>query len=83
MKRDKALSWIIIGVSILIMGVSLLYLITGFMVPGLIPLGSAILMVPLLLFYRKRENGKMYAVLFLSAAVLNLIAGVMQLLNAI
>ena len=54
------------------------YLITGEMVPGLMPLSQAALMVPMYSLWQSREP-KWIGILFIIAGILNLIAGIMQI----
>jgi len=61
----------------------MIYLVSGNMIPGLIPLCSAALMIPFILLWGKQENGKIYSVIFLISALLNLIAAILQIHNAL
>lgn len=86
MKKNKQQIWAaaVIILALIVLAASIVYLLTGKMVPGLIPLSSALLMLPMLILWgRKQENGKLYAILFLSASILNLIAGILQVMQAI
>lgn len=86
MKKNKQQIWAaaVIILALIVLAASIVYLLTGKMVPGLIPLSSALLMLPMLMLWgRKQENGKLYAILFLSASILNLIAGILQIMQAI
>ena len=76
-----ALSVILLG--IVVMAASIIYLATDNMIPGLIPFCSAILTILMMILWRKNEHGKVYAIIFLVASVLNLIAGILQVLSAI
>ncbi|MBQ8835219.1 MAG: hypothetical protein IJ001_09920 [Oscillospiraceae bacterium] len=83
MKKDKLLAVIVILLGVIVMAASIVYIVTDRMIPGLIPLCSAVLMVPMILLWRKNENGKLYAFLFMTASILNLIAAVLQIANAL
>lgn len=62
---------------------SVYYLITGILIPGVIPIGTALLMIPLWLhFGNKMKNQKLMLLLVCAAFALNMISGIMQLLNS-
>lgn len=83
MKRDKLLAVLVILLGTVLIAATLLYLLTDQMILGLIPICSAVLMVPMMQLWRGKENGMLYSILFLIAGVLNLIAAVMQILSAL
>lgn len=69
---------IVLGLAVSI--ASVIYIFTEAMIPGLIPLGTALLMVPLWL--QQREH-KAVAILLTVAFVLNMLAGIIQIWTAI
>jgi len=83
-KKDKFITVVIITLSIILILASSIYLITEKMIPGLIPLLTAVLMIPMIALWGNRpDKGKLYAILFATAAVLNMIAGIMQIIQAL
>ena len=83
MKRDKLLAVLVILLGVVLIAATLLYLFTDRMIPGLIPICSAVLMIPMMQLWRGKENGTLYSILFLSAGVLNLIAAILQIWTAL
>lgn len=82
-KKDLVLTVVVIFLALAVTAASIVYLVTEKMVPGLIPLLSAVLMVPMILVTRKQPTGgKLTMILFIAAAILNLIAGIMQIVQA-
>ena len=80
---NKVVALAVILLGIVVMAASIIYLATDNMIPGLIPFCSAILTILMMILWRKNEHGKVYAIIFLVASVLNLIAGILQVLSAI
>lgn len=80
MKRDKLLAVLVILLGVVLIAATLLFLLTDRMIPGLIPICSAVMMM---LLWRGQENGKLYSILFLTAGVLNLIAAILQIWTAL
>lgn len=79
-KKDIVLSILVV----IIIAASIIYLISGQMIPGFIPLLQSLLMILMIVNWRKRrDNGILYASIFAIAAVLNLIAAIMQIANLI
>ena len=78
-KKEKVLSAIIILLAIVVLVCTAVYLITDKMIPGLMPLSQAALMVPMYILWKNREP-KWIGYLFILAGILNLIAGVMQII---
>lgn len=83
MKRDKLLAVLVILLGVVLIAATLLFLLTDRMIPGLIPICSAVLMVPMMLLWRGQKNGTLYSILFLAAGVLNLIAAILQIWTAL
>ena len=79
MKKPKvtAQSLIVIILAMTVLAATIIYLFTDKMIPGLIPLCTAVMMVPM---WHQQKQNKTVAVLCLTAAVLNVIAGVMQII---
>lgn len=79
MKKPKvtAQSLIVIILAMTVLAATIIYLFTNKMIPGLIPLCTAVMMVPM---WHQQKQNKTVAVLCLVAAVLNVIAGVMQII---
>lgn len=83
MKRDKLWAVLVILLGVVLIAATLLFLLTDRMIPGLIPICSAVLMVPMMQLWRGQENGTLYSILFLAAGVLNLIAAILQIWTAL
>lgn len=81
--NDIFLKCLVILLSIIVLAASIIYLMTDKIVPGFIPLCSSALIIPMVVIFRKQENGRMYSIIFLAGSILNLIAGIMQILEAI
>ena len=77
-KKERLLSASMILLSIVVLVSSIVYLITGKMIPGLMPLSQAALMVPTYLLWKNREP-KWISILFIAACVLNIFAGIAQI----
>ena len=77
-KKEQLLSVFMLILAGVVLVSSIVYLITGKLIPGLIPLSQAALMVPMYSLWKNREP-KWIGVLFLVAGILNLIAGVLQI----
>ena len=79
MKKPKvtAQSLIVIILAMTVLAATIIYLFTDKMIPGLIPLCTAVMMVPM---WHQQKQNKTVTVLCLTAAVLNVIAGVMQII---
>ena len=77
-KKERLLSASMILLSIVVLVSSIVYLITGKMIPGLMPLSQAALMVPMYLLWKNREP-KWIRILFIAACVLNIFAGIAQI----
>ena len=77
-KKEKILSISMVVLALVVMVSTVAYLITDKMIPGLMPFSQAALMVPTYILWKNREP-KWIGILFLVACVLNLIAGVMQI----
>lgn len=77
-KKERLLSASMILLSIVVLVSSIVYLITGKMIPGLMPLSQAALMVPMYLLWKNREP-KWISILFIAACVLNIFAGIAQI----
>ena len=82
-KPNKVVALAVILLGVLVMAASIIYLTTDAMIPGFIPFCSAILTILMMILWRKNEHGHIYAIIFLVASVLNLIAGILQVLSAI
>lgn len=78
-KKHKVLSSIMILLAIVVLVCTAVYLITDQMIPGLMPFAQAALMVPMYSLWKNREP-KWISYLFILAGILNLIAGVMQII---
>lgn len=59
---------------------TVIYLLTDNMIPGLTPFCTAALMVPL---WKQQKQNKAVAVMLIIAAILNVAAGIMQIITAI
>ena len=77
-KKEQLLSAAVILLSIVVLVSSIVYLITGKMIPGLMPLSQAAMMVPMYLLWKNREP-KWIRILFIAACVLNIFAGIAQI----
>lgn len=77
-KKERLLSASMILLSLVVLVSSIVYLITGKMIPGLMPLSQAALMVPMYLLWKNREP-KWIGILFIVACALNIIAGIAQI----
>ena len=79
----------LISLSICVLGAiavagSVYYLITGNLIPGVIPLSTALLMLPLWNVYSTRVQTQSYMKwLFVGVFLLNLLTGVLQIVNAL
>lgn len=82
-RRKLLLTVLMIALAVIVIVASVIYLGTDKMIPGLIPMGSAGIMVLMILQWRRDENGKLYAILFAIAGILNLISAVMQIWAAL
>lgn len=83
-KKDIVLSILVVVLAVIIIAASIIYLISDQMIPGFIPLLQSLLMILMIVNWRKRrDNGILYASIFAIAAVLNLIAAIMQIANLI
>ena len=78
-KREKILSISMVVLALVVLVSTVVYLITDKMIPGLMPLSQAALMVPMYSLWKNREP-KWISYLFILAGILNLIAGVMQII---
>ena len=63
----------------MVMILSVVYLFTEWMIPGLLPFCQAALMIPMILIWRRTQQNRWISVLFMVAAVLNVIAGILQI----
>ncbi|WP_249029067.1 hypothetical protein [Tannockella kyphosi] len=81
MKKDKILDISTIVFSVIVIALSVIYVITGNMIPGLNPLCLSVLII--FMFFNDKITGKNIYMksLFLIAASLNVIAGIIQLVN--
>ena len=77
-KKERLISAAMILLAIVVLVATVVYLITGKMIPGLMPLSQAALMVPMYLLWKTREP-KWIRILFIVACILNIIAGVAQI----
>ena len=77
-KKERLLSASMILLSIVVLVSSIVYLITGKMIPGLMPLSQAALMVPMYLHWKNREP-KWISILFIAACDLTIFAGIEQI----
>lgn len=78
-KKEKILSISMVVLALVVLVSTAVYLITDKMIPGLMPLSQAALMVPMYILWKNREP-KWISYLFILAGILNLIAGVMQII---
>ena len=80
MKRNKErlLAAAMILLSIVVLVSSVVYLFTGNMIPGLMPLSQAALMVPMYILWKNREP-TWISILFIVACALNIMAGIAQI----
>ena len=77
-KKERLISAAMILLAIVVLVSTVVYLITSKMIPGLMPLSQAALMVPMYLLWKNREP-KWIRILFIVACILNIIAGVAQI----
>lgn len=77
-KKERLISAAMILLAIVVLVATVVYLITGKMIPGLMPLSQAALMVPMYLLWKNREP-KWIRILFIVACILNIIAGIAQI----
>ena len=77
-KKERLISAAMILLAIVVLVSTVVYLITSKMIPGLMPLSQAALMVPMYLLWKNREP-KWIHILFIAACVLNIIAGIAQI----
>ncbi|MBQ3504839.1 MAG: hypothetical protein IJA75_09080 [Oscillospiraceae bacterium] len=78
LNKQRLLSAAMLLLAAVVLVSAIVYLITGKMVPGLMPLSQAALMVPMYFLWKNREP-KWIGILFIIAGILNLIAGIMQI----
>ena len=77
-KKERLISAAMILLAIVVLVSTVVYLITSKMIPGLMPLSQAALMVPMYLLWKNREP-KWISILFIAACVLNIFAGIAQI----
>lgn len=77
--KNKIFIVLFLTLALLVMLLSFVYLVSGWMVPGLLPFCQAALVVPMYKLWKGKEP-KWIGLLFIVAAVLNVIAGIMQIL---
>lgn len=77
-RKEKILAIVMTALAVVVLVSTVAYLITDKMIPGLMPFSQAALMVPMFLLWKNREP-KWISYLFILAGILNLIAGVMQI----
>lgn len=77
--KDKVFIVLFLTLAFLVILLSFVYLVSGWMVPGLLPFCQAVLAIPMYKFWKSKEP-KWIGILFFIAAVLNVIAGIMQIL---
>lgn len=82
-KKDCLLTVIIVLLAAVVVVSTLVYLFTDKMIPGLQPFAQAALMVPMILLWKRTQNNQWISLLFVVAAVLNVIAGIMQIVSAV
>lgn len=78
-RKDRLLSAVMLLLLTVVLVSTIVYLITGNMIPGLMPLSQAGLMIPMYSLWKNREP-KWISILFIVACVLNIIAGIAQIL---
>ena len=78
-RKDRLLSAVMLPLLTVVLVSSVVYLVTGNMVPGLMPLSQAGLMIPMYILWKNREP-KWISILYIVACVLNIIAGIAQIL---
>ena len=79
-KKERLLSAVVILLALVVLVSTVVYLITGNYIPGLMPLSQAALMVPMYFLWKSREP-RWISYLFLVAGVLNVIAGILQIVK--
>lgn len=79
-KKERLLSAVVILLALVVLVSTVVYLITGNYIPGLMPLSQAALMVPMYSLWKSREP-RWISYLFLVAGVLNVIAGILQIVK--
>ena len=77
-RKEKIFAIVMIALAVVVLVSTTVYLITDKMIPGLMPLSQAALMIPMFLLWKNREP-RWISYLFILAGILNLIAGVMQI----
>jgi hypothetical protein len=70
----------VIGLALTVSTASIVYLFTELMIPGLIPLASAGMLVPI---WQQQRKHKVVSILLIVSFVLNIIAGIMQIASAV
>ena len=83
MKKEKILGVCTIVSSVIVIALSVIYLLTEKMIPGLNPLCLAVLIVLMIFKDKTTGKNKYIKLLFFIAAGLNIIAGIIQLANAL
>ena len=82
-KKDILLTVIILLLAVVVIVSTMIYLFTDKMIPGLQPFAQAALMVPMILIWKRTQKNQWISLLFVIAAILNVIAGIMQIVSAI
>lgn len=77
-KKERLLSAVMLLLLTVVLVSTIVYLVTGNMIPGLMPLSQAWLMIPMYSLWKNREL-KWISILFIVAFVLNVIAGIAQI----
>ena len=78
--KNKIMLFLFLALASAVMILNFVYLFSGWMIPGLLPFCQAVLMVPMALTWsRTQTKHKWIPALFALAAVLNVIAGIMQI----
>lgn len=81
-KKDILLSAVLLLLAAVVIVSTLVYLLTDKMIPGLQPFAQAAMMLPMILLWKRTQKNQWISILFVFAAVLNVIAGIMQIVSA-
>ena len=78
--KNKVFLILFLTLAVIVMILSFVYMFTDWMIPGLLPFSQALLMIPIVLTWnRTQQKSRWIPALFAVAALLNVIAGIMQL----
>jgi len=76
--KNRLLLFLVLTLAAVVMVLSLVYIFTDWMIPGLLPFCQAVLMIPMYKLWKDKKP-RWIGIMFVVAAVLNVIAGIMQI----